>query len=173
MRWFVGWRMHLVHALLAFSVGVGVGTYATNTWHRAKAADALEEQLKEAERQADAEHKSDEATQAVGEATATRTNEIRYQTRTLIREVPVYVTAQDDGRCIVNRGFVRLHDQAATGTPSIPDSAGEPDSAPSGVALSTVGATVADNYGTCREYRAIAEGWQTWYAEQAKLWSQK
>ena len=70
---------------------------------------------------------------------------IRLKGDTIIKEVPRYVPAQADAACVVPRGFVRLHDAAASGT--VPDSgAGDTDAAPSGVALSTVAGTVTGNY---------------------------
>ncbi|MDC6286775.1 hypothetical protein PP731_25660, partial [Ralstonia solanacearum] len=58
---------------------------------------------------------------------------------------PRYVPVQADASCVVPRGFVRLHDAAAAG--AVPDpGAGDADAAPSGIALSAVAGTVADNY---------------------------
>lgn len=68
---------------------------------------------------------------------------------TLVKEVPVYVPASADDRCVVPLGFVRLHDAAAQGVPAPAPDPGEPADAPSGVALSAVASTVVANYGTC------------------------
>ncbi|RON16054.1 hypothetical protein [Pseudomonas frederiksbergensis] len=71
---------------------------------------------------------------------------------TIIKEVPVYVSAKADAACTVNAGFVRLHDYAASGQPlPAPDPAGDADAAPSGIALSTVAETVAGNYTSCQQ----------------------
>ncbi|MDB0511053.1 hypothetical protein [Ralstonia solanacearum] len=73
-----------------------------------------------------------------------RVQTIRLKGDTIIKEIPRYVPIQADASCVVPLGFVRLHD-AAAGT--VPDPGpGDADAAPSGVALSTVAATVADNY---------------------------
>lgn len=71
---------------------------------------------------------------------------------TLIKEVPVYVSAKADAACTVNAGFVRLHDYAAAGQP-LPtlDPAGDADAVGSGVALSAVAETVAGNYTSCQQ----------------------
>lgn len=91
--------------------------------------------------------------------------EVRTVTQTLTREVVRYVPAAADAQCVVPVGFVRLHDAAATGLlPQASDPASQPADAPSGVALSAVGATVAENYGGCREDREALKGWQAWYA---------
>jgi hypothetical protein len=93
--------------------------------------------------------------------------EIRYRTKTITERVPEYVTAKDDAACPINRGFVRLHDAAASGT--VPGSPARTDGEPSGVALSTVTETVAANYGTAHLCAARLEAWQQWYLAQKAL----
>ncbi|MCL9854320.1 hypothetical protein [Ralstonia solanacearum] len=74
-----------------------------------------------------------------------RVQTIRLKGDTIIERIPSYVPVQADASCAVPRGFVRLHDAAAAGT--VPDpGTGDADAAPSGVALSSVAAAVADNY---------------------------
>ncbi|NPZ19527.1 hypothetical protein DZ956_022390 [Pseudomonas aeruginosa] len=68
--------------------------------------------------------------------------------RTIIKEVPIYVSAEADRACTVNAGFVRLHDAAAAGVLP-PDPAGAADARPAGIALSAVAETVAGNYTAC------------------------
>lgn len=77
--------------------------------------------------------------------------EVEGRTRTIVQEVPRYVPVEADRACPIPVGFVRVHDAAAAGddgVPADPAPAGA-DAAPSGVALSTVAATVAENYGAC------------------------
>ncbi|MFJ4288758.1 hypothetical protein ACIP1U_03055 [Cupriavidus sp. NPDC089707] len=74
-----------------------------------------------------------------------RVQTIQVKGDTIIKEVPRYVPVQADAACTVPVGFVRLHDAAATGALLDPDP-GDADAAPSGIALSTVAATVAGNY---------------------------
>lgn len=102
-------------------------------------------------------------TTEVGAKVEKRQAEIRVVTKELIRDVPKYITVQSDARCVVPAGFVSLHDQAAAGVRS-PDPAGFAAEAPSDVALSTVGETVAANYGTCNVWREQVIGWQEWWA---------
>lgn len=105
--------------------------------------------------------------------TGLATEQVRIQTvtRTLIKEVPVYVTPAADDRCVVPLGFVRLHDAAASGGASgLPRAAGGPLDAPSGVQLSAVSATVVSNYGVAHDWRAEALTWRSWYAEQKAAW---
>lgn len=96
---------------------------------------------------------------------------IQTVTRTLIKEVPVYVTPAADDRCIIPTGFVRLHDAAASGgAAGLPGAPGGPLDAPSGVELSAVGSTLAVNYGAALAWRAEALTWRSWYAEQKAAW---
>jgi hypothetical protein len=81
--------------------------------------------------------------------------------RTITKEVPVYVTAKADAACTVPAGFVRVHDAAAQGVP-LSGSAGAADEAPSGIAISTVAATVADNYADCRANAEELRKLQEW-----------
>lgn len=93
------------------------------------------------------------------------------RTRTLIQKVPVYVPAPADARCTVDRGFVLLHDAAASGGPaSLPAAAGGPLDAASGVPLSGVLATVVGNYGIAYDWRAEALSWRAWYVREKAAW---
>lgn len=106
----------------------------------------------------------------LAQALARKTEVIRTVTKTITREVPVYVSPDADSRCDVPVGFVRIHDGAAAGVPPSPDPAGRAADAPAGVALSAVASTVADNYGACNEALAKLAAWQTWYEGVRKEW---
>ena len=92
-----------------------------------------------------------------------RVRVVREKGDTIIKEVPVYVPAQANAACTVNRGFVRLHDAAAAG--ELPTPAGDPDAAASGLALSTVAGTVTANYQTCHENAEQLRALQEWIRE--------
>lgn len=77
-----------------------------------------------------------------------RVQVIEKRGQTIIKEVPIYVSEAADRACPVPAGFVRLHDAVATGLPA-PGSAGAADDAASGVALSAVAGTIAENYTAC------------------------
>jgi hypothetical protein len=87
---------------------------------------------------------------------ATAQEQIRVVTRTLIEKVPTYVSRKADLACVVPFGFVRVFDAAASGVDpaALPGTAGEPDDAPSGVALSRIAALSAEHDG---QYRAVTE----------------
>lgn len=105
------------------------------------------------------------------ERIVTRT-EIKYRTRiekiyvereANEKQVPTLVTAADDDRCIVNRGFVRLHDAAWSG--AIAGPAAEFDREPSGVPLSRVGSADVWNAAACRVWREQALGLREFYRD--------
>lgn len=93
---------------------------------------------------------------------------VRGAVEEITKEVPVYVTKQADSGCIINTGFVRVHDAAAQGIP-ISGTAGAADAAPSGVALSAVAATTTGNYGTCHLIREQVVGLQDWIRRQRSI----
>ena len=74
-----------------------------------------------------------------------RVQVVRERGTTIVKEVPVYVTANADAACTVPAGFVHIHDAAASGDP-LAGIAGDPDAPAAGVTLSVVAETLADNY---------------------------
>jgi hypothetical protein len=105
------------------------------------------------------------ATQAVAVRQRAAQDRVRVVTRTITREIPVYVTTKANAGCVVPDGFRLLHDAAAAGVPPAAEPAGESADAPSGVALSAVADTVTQNYGICHETAERLKGWQDWWAE--------
>lgn len=93
-----------------------------------------------------------------------RVRTVRVKSETITKEVPIYVTKTDDSRCVVNNGFVRLHNAAAAN--ELPGSTSGANESPASVALSTVAETVAENYGTCHENAAQLEALQEWVRAQ-------
>lgn len=90
---------------------------------------------------------------------------VREKGDTIIKEVPVYVPAQADAACTINRGFVRLHDAAAAG--ELPKPAGDANAPAAGLALSAVAGTVAGNYQSCHENAEQLRALQAWVREMA------
>lgn len=89
-----------------------------------------------------------------------RVRVVREKGETIIKEVPVYVPAQADAACTINRGFVRLHHAAAAG--ELPEPARDADAPAAGIALSTVAGTVTTNYQTCHETAEQLRALQVW-----------
>jgi hypothetical protein len=92
--------------------------------------------------------------------------------RTLIEEVPRYVTPLADSRCIVPHGFVLHHDAAAAGrAAALPEGPGELVDADSGIALSAVERTVSENYEACHDAIAEVTEWRRWYPEASESYN--
>ena len=121
---------------------------------------------KQALRVATVEKEQAEATVQVVTEYVDRVKIVRQAGETIIKEVPVYVSAQADAACVVPRGFVRLHDAAAQGV--VPEPAGDSDAAPAGVALSAVAGAVAENYTACRANAEQLSALQSWIIEVKK-----
>lgn len=155
-------------AIIAGLLLVGFGT--RDYFHQRSVQKELRREVAKANDVVKVEQKSDNATQQVATDVAKSVDRVQTVTRTIIKEVPVYVTREADTRCVITDGFVRLHDAAASATAPVPYSAGQSPDAPAGIEASTVSATVADNYGTCNVWREQVLGWQSWYASQRSLW---
>jgi hypothetical protein len=147
--------------LLGAALLAALGAYVCFTGHR---LDAAEQRAAVAEASAGAA-RADLAASRGSEHIVTqyvdRVHTIYVHGATLTQKVPIYVTAHDDAACTVPLGFVRLHDAAAASA-TLPDSAGAADARPSGLALSAVAGTVADNYTTCHATAAQLTALQDW-----------
>ena len=77
------------------------------------------------------------------------------QIRTIVKKVPVYVSAKSDSACVVPWGAVRLLDAAASGATldhvRAAIAPGRPDDAPSDVTLSEAVTLLAENLGAARQ----------------------
>ena len=85
----------------------------------------------------------------------------------IIRQVPVYITEKADDSCTVTNGFVVLHDSAARNT--VPEAPGKANDEASGVKISEVGSTIAENYKRYHQLKAQLESLQEWLREQEKV----
>lgn len=168
-----GWKGYAAVAVVAFLVGAG-GSWKVRDWMAAEAALAeARAEAKAAARVADRTQAAAAVTEDVGQGVEVARAKTRIVYRTITERIPVYVTPEIDRDYPVPVGFVRLHDAAAQGSAAIlPDSAGEPADAPSGVALSAVADTVVGNYASCTDDRARLIGWQDWYRQQVAAWDE-
>ncbi|WP_047302126.1 hypothetical protein [Pseudomonas fluorescens] len=87
---------------------------------------------------------------------------------TITKEVPIHVSKAADNACVVPAGFVRVHDAGAA---NLPVAAGPSvaDDAASGLALSTVAASVVDNYSQCHANAEQLRALQQWVRESQVL----
>lgn len=79
------------------------------------------------------------------------------------KSVKDFISPVADARCIVNNGFVRVHDAAWTNTPAgaVTDTDGEP----AGVSLTEVAEVTAHNAKACFAWREQVFGWREYYSK--------
>lgn len=88
--------------------------------------------------------------------------------KTIVKEVPVYITAEHDSKCNINGGFVELHDAAAAHRLPSPSPTREFNETVTGPRLSDVGRTVVNNYNTYHEVRTQCAALQDWARELSR-----
>lgn len=79
------------------------------------------------------------------------------------KTVKDYISPAADARCIVNIGFVRIHDAAWTNTP--PGATSDTDAESGGVSLAEIGEVTAHNGKVCQAWREQALGWRNFYTQ--------
>lgn len=99
--------------------------------------------------------------------TAERLVEIRTVTKTLTKEIPVYVSPEVDRSFLLPNGLVWMRDQAAAGVSEVPAHPGELPDAASRVPASAFAETIVLDYGTALEWKEAALACRSWTIEQA------
>lgn len=163
---------------LAIYAAVGLALFGSGFWS-AWHLKTLEERAAEAKAAMETiavTHEQDKVTSDVEEKAAARQVEIQTKTRTIVKEVKVYVPAKADARCIVPVGFQRLHDAAAMGLPGVPGAtrkpdggAALPDDAGTSIQLSDIASVVAGNYGSYQSVVAQLVALQGWVRAQQSV----
>lgn len=156
-----GWQGYAAIAAICFLLG-GTATWRVMSWKEgAQQTQIVTKIVKQIETQ-----------QVVTERVVTKYIAVKGKdienTRTLIQEVPIYVTKEADARCAVNLGTVRLWNRAVHG--AVPDPSTGPDDAPSGFACSDIAKAFVEAAG---QYDATAHqlvGLQEWVSEQRAAW---
>lgn len=163
-----GWKGYAVLGALALAAGIS-GGWTVRDWKAgADGEAAARAETREVIRVVYRERAQADLTTRIESAAVAAQVEIRTVTRTLIQEVPVYVTPDADDRCVVPVGFVRIHAAATAGQP-LSEPAGVADDAPSGVDLSDVATVDVENAGA---YHAVARqltDLQNWIRAQQAL----
>lgn len=77
------------------------------------------------------------------------------------KQVPIYITEDDNMRFAVNAGFVRIYDAAWTGDD--PGPAADSDREPAGISIAQVAEVNTFNATACRAWREIALGQREYY----------
>ncbi|QBC44477.1 hypothetical protein [Iodobacter fluviatilis] len=88
---------------------------------------------------------------------------VREQGQTIIKEVPIYVTQENDAAAVINNGFVSVWNAANSGNP--PDAPRAADAQTSGVKLSEVAEQHSIEAGYCREVEQQLTALQGWLAD--------
>lgn len=142
-------------------------------WGKAKAAQAAADKAAILERVKNNERIAAQSVKiAQAQAKVIVETQIKYVDRiktiytrgeTIEKQVPIYITADDNAGCTINTGFVRIHDAAWTGEPQ--GSATSADREPAGVSLAAVAETTAFNATACIAWREQALGLREFYAK--------
>jgi hypothetical protein len=88
---------------------------------------------------------------------------VRERAKAIIKQVPIYVTQQDDDHAVINSGFVRMWNASNSGLP--PDAPGAADAQASGVKLSEVAEQHSIEASYCRELEEQLTALQGWLAD--------
>lgn len=96
-------------------------------------------------------------------------DKIRYVDKVKVQTVKEFITVENDKACVVNKGFVKIHDGAAA---AIPVSPAASDAEPSAAHLSNIAEVVKENYAIHQKTRIQLEALQQWIREQQALWNE-
>lgn len=149
-------------AAVAFGGGFYLAWDIKSTQEQAALAKAVE-------RVVDTTKKQDAVTEHSVSEGETHQAEIRYVTKEVIKNVPVYINRKADSGCSVPVGAVRLLSSAASGVPPVPNASGQSNDAPAGIELSSVVGAAVEDIGTCRGSRQALIDLQNWIKEQRNV----
>lgn len=96
-------------------------------------------------------------------------DKISYIDRVKVQTVKEFITVENDKACVINQGFVKIHDGAAAAIPVVPAAS---DADPSAVQLSNVAEVVKDNYAVHQKTKIQLESLQQWIKDQQALWNE-
>jgi hypothetical protein len=86
----------------------------------------------------------------------------------IIKQIPMYITKNDDSMCAIPNGFVMLHDSASRN--EVPDTTRTPNAGTSDVKISEVAGTVVENYTTYYQLAEQLKALQDWIKEQQRIY---
>jgi hypothetical protein len=87
----------------------------------------------------------------------------------IYKEIPIYITKNDDSKCAVPNGFVMLHDSASRN--EVPSTTRTVDARTSEVKISDVAGTVVENYTTYHQVSEQLKALQSWVKEQQLIFN--
>lgn len=150
-------------AVLVFGVYMEGGISNQEKWE-AKVAEAKLEMAKK-------ETASAEATTKVVTKYINKVQIVKEKGDEIIKQVPVYITKDDDAKCDVPTDFVVLHDSASRN--EVPDPTRKVDGSTSPIKISGVAETVVENYTTYHQVAEQLRSLQEWIKEQQKVYGSK
>ena len=146
-----GWQLTTAAVVASCAIGAASG-YKIRDWQAIEAESKRQDEIKVVYRD------RIQTVTKLGERVEVQVDKVRIQTRTLIKEVPIYVTKEAESRCIVPNGFVSLYNSSARG--ANPPAPSEFDEEASRIGLASVLSTSVQNNGTCREWKEQVIGLQ-------------
>lgn len=150
---------------LAFTLGFSSSWYLKNL-------QASKQELKVVERVVTVERKSAEVSAKVDQKHTEAVAKVRTITKTILKEVPVYVTQKVDANCTIPVGFVSVFNASANGeVPPAPGTVNE--SAASEVVLSEVATAAVENHGSYHEVAQQLRDLQSWIRQQGEVYGAK
>jgi len=147
--------------LLIFGLYMEGGISNQDRWE-AKVAEAKLEMAKK-------EVASAEASTKVITKYITKIEIVKEKGDAILKEVPKFITASDDGQCVIPNGFVLLHDSASRN--EVPNSSRGVDEGASSVKLSGVANTVTENYTLYHQVSQQLNSLQEWVREQQSIYN--
>lgn len=147
--------------LLSFGLYMEGGVSNQEKWEAKVAQVKLEMAKKDAA--------SSDASVRVVTKYVTRVEVVKEKGESIVKEIPNLISATADGQCVIPNGFVLLHDSASRN--EIPEPSGIANEAASGVKISGVGKTVAENYTTYHQVAEQLKSLQEWVKEQKRIYN--
>lgn len=167
-------QIWLLGALGALILGMGMFFYGQHLGYAERTAEEITAERHQAEVVAATVKHQEAVTAEWSNKGAEHQAQIETVTRTIIREVPVYVTPQIDRDFPLPWGFVRVHDAAALriDVPAIPLPTGQSDASRSPVTASVAAGTIAENYGRADGNAQQLNDLEAWIRDQQAITAQ-
>lgn len=156
-------RIYIICGIVAAAL---LGLYAVFSFGRSY--ERTEWELKYAEAAAEIKDLETKAAEVNNVVVTKYVNKIQYVDKVKIQEVTKFVSNEADKTCVINNGFVNVHNAAAAASAI---AASESDKEQSQIKLSNVAEVVSDNYSECNKTKLKLESLQGWVREQQTLWN--
>jgi hypothetical protein len=156
-------RIYIICGIVAAAI---LGLYMVFSFGRSY--ERTEWELKYAEAAAAIKNLETKAAEVNNVVVTKYVNKIQYVDKVKIQEVTKFVSSESDKSCVINNGFVNVHNAAAAASAIV---ASEADKDQSQIKLSNVASVVVDNYAECNKTKLQLESLQGWVRDQQTLWN--